>query len=166
MGTKLLLTIVMLFITCVLIILWSISRKNTAPITTNNSTKSLQLQAYERLALLVERISLPQLIAHTNIAGISAKEMQGILTDNLRQEYEYNISQQIYVSQEAWNAVKNLKEQNLLIINQLSNMLPEHSTGLDLNKKILDYTMYDNKNSLHDLASIIINKEAKKVMQE
>src|SRR5688572_16128273 len=85
------------------------------------ATQPLQLQAYERLMLFVDRIALPNLISRSNQSGLSAREMQALLTQQIRQEFEYNVTQQIYVSPESWEAVRNLKDQNLLIINQISS---------------------------------------------
>jgi len=80
-------------------------------------TLRLRLQAYERITLLTERIALQNLLSrHTN-AGLSCRQMQMTLIDSIKQEYEYNMSQQIYVSPEVWRAVNNLKEQNIYIIN-------------------------------------------------
>src|SRR5215471_4027930 len=88
----------------------------------NPVTRPMQLQAYERLLILVDRIALPHLISRVSQPQASARDMQLLLTQNIRSEFDYNITQQIYVSQEAWNSIKNLKEQNLLIINQLANV--------------------------------------------
>ncbi len=128
------------------------------------ATKTLRLHAYERLTLLVDRIALPNLISRVNQGGLSAREMQVLLTRNLREEYEYNISQQIYVSSDSWNAVKNLKEQNMLVVNQLASALPPHATGLDLNKLLLEYLMTDQKGQLHEVVSDVLSYEAKKLL--
>jgi hypothetical protein len=130
----------------------------------NEKTVQMQLAAYERLALLVDRIALPNLISRVNHAGTTAREMQQLLTQNIKQEFEYNITQQIYVSSDAWNAVKNLKEQNQLVVNQFGNALPAHATGLDLNKLLLEYLMNDKKGTLHEVVSEILSYEAKKLM--
>ncbi|RFM28339.1 hypothetical protein DXN05_11585 [Deminuibacter soli] len=124
----------------------------------------LQLQAYERLTLLVDRIALPNLIARVNTPGISARDMQLMLTHSIKEEFEYNITQHIYVSSDAWNAVKNLKEQNMLVVNQLANTLPPNATGLDLNKLLLEYLMTDKKGSLHEVVSEVLSYEAKRHM--
>src|SRR6516225_9007725 len=76
------------------------------------ATQPLQLQAYERLILLVDRIALPNVISRTSAAGLSARDMQIVLTQTIRTEFEYNVTQQIYVSHESWEAVRNLKDQN------------------------------------------------------
>lgn len=127
-------------------------------------TRNLRLQAYERLTLLVDRIALPNLISRVNQNGIGARDMQLLLTKSIREEYDYNISQQIYVTPDAWNAVKNLKEQNLLVVNQFASALPPNATGLDLNKLLLEYLMTDKKGQLHEVVGEVLSYEAKKLM--
>jgi hypothetical protein len=124
----------------------------------------LKLQAYERLILLADRIALPNLISRTNQPGLNVREMQNLLVQTVRQEFDYNITQQIYVSPEAWDAIRNLKEQNLLIINQVASYLPETATGQDLNKSLLEMVMQNPKASLHHLVSDALSFEAKKVL--
>jgi hypothetical protein len=126
----------------------------------------LQLQAYERLVLLTERISLPTLISRTTQPNMSAKEMQLHLTETIKQEFEYNASQQIYVSGIAWEAVRNLRDQNMLIINQVANLLSPEATGNDLNKKVLDVIMQQQDAALHTIVLNAINFEAKKLIQQ
>lgn len=130
----------------------------------NNQHSALQLQAYERLTLLADRIALPNVISRTNISSISAREMQDLLTKQIREEFEYNISQQIYVSAEAWKSLKNLKDQNLLLINKVARSLPDNASGLDLNKTILHILMTDSKADIHNLVSEALSYEAKKLM--
>ncbi|HEU5054201.1 MAG TPA: hypothetical protein VFT78_13870 [Hanamia sp.] len=127
-------------------------------------TLRLRLQAYERITLLTERIALQNLLSrHTN-AGLSCRQMQMTLIDSIKQEYEYNMSQQIYVSPEVWRAVNNLKEQNIYIINQLAATLPAQASGMDLNKHIIDYLINNSNASLHNIVLEAINYEAKKLM--
>lgn len=137
---------------------------NTATTQGNPASIQMQLQAYERLTLLVDRIALPNLISRLGKTAMSARDMQHLLTQNIREEFEYNITQQIYVSADAWTAVKNLKEQNMLIVNQLANVLPAGATGLDLNKLLLEFLMNDKKGTLHEVVSEVLSFEAKKLM--
>ena len=129
--------------------------------------RPLQLQAYERLVMLAERISLPNLISRVNQAqpGFGAREMQLFLLENIKQEYEYNASQQIYVSPLAWVAIKNLKDQNMLIINQVASTLPNDASGLDLNKRLLEFVMTQKKGTIHEIVLEALNYEAKKLMK-
>ncbi len=124
----------------------------------------LKLQAYERLILLADRISLPNLISRSNHPGLNVREMQNLLVQTIRQEFDHNITQQIYVSPEAWDAIRNLKEQNLLIINQVSSFLPDTATGQDLNKSLLEMVMQNPKASLHHIVSDALSFEAKKIL--
>lgn len=127
--------------------------------------RQLQLQAYERLILLTERISLPNLISRVNQPGISGKDMHIMLTHTIRQEFDHNITQQLYVSTEAWDAVKNLKEQNIHVINQIASFLPADVSGIDLNRQLLEMIAQNPKASLHNVVSEVLSFEAKKLMR-
>jgi hypothetical protein len=127
-------------------------------------SRQLQLQAYERLILLTDRIALPNLIQRANQPGLSSREMQSLLTLSIRQEFEHNITQQIYVSAEAWDAVRNYKEQNLLIVNQVGSYLPEGATGNDLNRQLLDLLVQNPKASLQNVVAEALSFEAKKLL--
>jgi predicted lipid-binding transport protein (Tim44 family) len=128
------------------------------------STRQLQLQAYERLILLTDRIALPNLIARVNTPGLSARDMQSLLIHSIRQEFEHNITQQIYVSNEAWGVVRDYKEQNQLIVNQVASFLPEEASGADLNRALLDMLVQNPKASLQNVVSEALSFEAKKAM--
>jgi hypothetical protein len=131
----------------------------------NYNAVPLQLQAYERLVLLTERISLPNLISRINQPNLSAKEMQMLLNENIKQEFEYNASQQIYVSPVAWEAVRNLRDQNMLIVNQVANILPPDAKGNDLSKQLLEVIMNQNDAALHTIVLNALNYEAKQLMK-
>jgi hypothetical protein len=128
------------------------------------ATTQIQLHAYERLVILAERIALPNLISRLNQPGVSARDMQHLLTHAVKEEFDYNLSQQIYVTPQSWEAIRNLKEQNILIINQIAATLPINANGLDLNKRVLEYVMSQPKGSLHTIVQEALSFEAKKVM--
>jgi len=129
------------------------------------NSRALQLQAYERLVMLTERIALPNLISRANQPGLNAKEMQLLLLESIKQEYEYNLTQQIYVSPVAWESVKNLKDQTMLVIHQVSAALPPETSGLDLNKILMDVMMKQQKGQLHLIVLEALNYEARKLMK-
>ena len=131
----------------------------------SHSSRPLQLQAYERLVMLAERIAIPNLVSRANQGGLDYRQMQRLLIDSIKQEVEYNTSQQIYVSPVAWEAVKNLKDQNMLIINQVAASLPPESSGLDLNRRLLEYMMASKKGTLHEIVLEALNYEAKKILK-
>jgi hypothetical protein len=138
---------------------------NPGPADTDGiSSRQLQLQAYERLILLADRIALPNLIQRVNQPGLSAREMQSLLTLSIRQEFEHNITQQLFVSTEAWDVIRNYKDQNTLIINQVASFLPEEATGNDLNRGLLELLMQNPKASLQNIVSEALSFEAKKLL--
>ena len=130
----------------------------------NPETLKLRLQAYERLTLLAERISLQNLLSRVPNAGLSSRQMQNSLVDAIKQEYDYNVSQQVYVSPELWRAVNNLKEQNIYVVNQLASTMPFQASAMDLNKQIIDFLITNPKASLHNIVLEALNFEAKKIM--
>jgi hypothetical protein len=129
------------------------------------NSRPLQLQAYERLVMLSERIALPNLISRANQPGLDARQMQVLLLESIKQEYEYNMTQQIYVSPVAWEAVRNLKEQTMLIINQVGAAMPSDASGVDLNKVLMDVMMKQQKGQLHSIVLEALNYEARKLMK-
>ena len=124
----------------------------------------MQLQAYERLVLLCERIALPNLISRLSQPGLSAREMQVFLIETIKQEYEYNASQQIYVSQQAWEAVRNLRDQNMLMINSIAKTLAPEASASDLSRQIIEGMMQEERAALHTYVADTLNAEAKKIM--
>ena len=129
-----------------------------------SQSRQLRLQAYERLVILAERISLPSVISRNNEPSLGKRDMQQLLTMAIRQEFDYNLSQQIYVSPEAWEAIRNLKEQNILVINQIASILPEDISGIEMNKKIVEFIMNQPQGSMHTMVQEALSYEARKLM--
>ncbi|MBR4803403.1 MAG: hypothetical protein IK032_02045 [Bacteroidales bacterium] len=92
----------------------------------------IRLQAYERLALFLERISPNSLILRCYQPGMDLKLLQGVMTKNVRDEFEHNLSQQVYVSTEAWSRIKEAKEEMINLINAAAVSLPEGSDPMSL----------------------------------
>lgn len=134
------------------------------PATGDSQTLQLRLQAYERLVLLAERISLPHLISRLN-SPLSADEMKALLIESIKQEFDYNSTQQLYVSATAWEAIRNLKEQNILLINQVAASLGWQATGAMLNKKLLELRLAQQDKPLDDIVKTVLNEEAKRLMR-
>ena len=129
----------------------------------NNETIRLKLQAYERLTVFAERASLKNLVSRTSSAGITVVDLQLSLLEALRTEYDYNVSQQIYVTPEMWKAINNLKEQNIFIINQIAVTLPPQANALELSKRLMEYVSTTNA----ELSAVVLSAlkfEAKNVL--
>ena len=142
-----------------------VKRGTPPPSDHSGNSMQLQLHAYERLILLTERIALPNLVTRMNEPGLGVRDMQMLLTNSIRQEFEHNITQQIYVSQEAWDALRNLKDQNIHVINQVASFLPAEASGADLNRALLEMLVQNPKASLHNVVAEVLSFEAKKVMR-
>ena len=129
----------------------------------NNETLKLKLQAFERLTVFADRASLKSLVSRTSSSGSTVVDLQLALLETVRTEYEYNVSQQIYVSPEMWKAIGNLKDQNIFIINQIAATLPPQSNAIELSKRILEYVATTNA----ELSTVVLSAlqiEAKRVL--
>lgn len=100
-----------------------------------------RLQAYERITLFLERMSPQNLLVRLNTASIPAREFHQLLLSEIRNEYNHNVSQQVYMSEEVWNMVKNAKEDLIVTINEAASDMGMESTSLDLSKKIFERTV-------------------------
>ena len=100
-----------------------------------------RLHAYERMTLFLERMSPQNLLVRLNTGSIPAKDFQQVLLAEVRNEYNHNVSQQIYISEEVWELIKNAKEDLIVSINDAASEVGDESTSLDLSKKIFEKTM-------------------------
>ncbi|MBO4232578.1 MAG: hypothetical protein J5862_05020 [Bacteroidales bacterium] len=97
----------------------------------------LRLQAYERMALLLERIDLNRLVVKMNNPELNAMQFQILLTSTIRSEFEHNLSQQIYFSMDLWNLIKTAEETTINIVNQSAAQLSADTPSIELAKLIL-----------------------------
>ncbi|MBN1250961.1 MAG: hypothetical protein JXR51_13975 [Bacteroidales bacterium] len=104
----------------------------------NKLITPIRLQSYERMLMFLERISPYSLIPRVQSSGLSGKQFQTLLVQNVRSEFEHNLSQQIYISNETWDLVKIAKENLIKLINIAAGHINENATALDLSKVILD----------------------------
>ena len=105
----------------------------------------LRLQAYERLVLLLERISPSNLLIRVNRPGMTASELHSALTQALRDEFDHNLSQQVYVSGKAWENLKNAREELIRMINSAASLLTADATGADLATEIFTLDLQPGK---------------------
>lgn len=84
----------------------------------------LRLQAYERMALFLERISPNSLVMRCYQPGMNMHLLQGVMTKSIRDEWEHNLSQQVYISSEAWSRMRESKEEMINLINASAANLP------------------------------------------
>ncbi|MCS7086758.1 MAG: hypothetical protein RMM53_12900 [Bacteroidia bacterium] len=92
----------------------------------------LTLQAYERMTLYVERIHPFQILTRMpNAAAWTARQLRDAMVQDLRLEYEHNIVQQLYVSERAWGALMEAREEVVAFLTDLARNMPEEATAAD-----------------------------------
>lgn len=104
----------------------------------------LRLQAYERLALYLERISPNVMLINQHVPGMTVVEFQQKLLETVRTEFEHNFSQQIYVSAAAWTITRHAKEEVARLINSAASVLDGEAPSYLLSKKVFD-NMLENE---------------------
>ncbi|MCH1613236.1 MAG: hypothetical protein L7S72_08065 [Flavobacteriales bacterium] len=118
----------------------------------------LQIQAYERVILFLERIDPNNMIIRTHKNGMNAITLHRELLKIVREEYTHNMSQQIYIHPKSWKTVLNAKDETIQILNVAVNNLSADSSGLDLSAKIFE-SIASKKNSPTENARNSIVKE-------
>ena len=99
-----------------------------------------QMQAYERLILLMERINPENMVMRIQQPGMNVRVFQGELLKTIRQEFEHNMAQQLYVSPEAWALIKRSKEETVRLVNIAAGKCDSDKEAMELSRLILNMT--------------------------
>ncbi len=105
----------------------------------------IRLQAYERVCLLLERISPNNLLVRLNNPNLTNGQLQQILILNIREEFNHNLSQQVYMSDNSWNMVKVTVEELVGIINSAAETLNVEGRSIELAKAIFEILIQKNE---------------------
>lgn len=92
----------------------------------------VRLQAYERIVLLLERMELSQIVLRNVTIGQTVGQLHQSLINNIRDEFDHNLSQQLYISSEAWLMIKNAREGIITSINELASRIPADASASEL----------------------------------
>lgn len=122
----------------------------------------LRLQAYERLIVFTERINPANLLVRLHQQGIGVRELQAVILNDIKSEYQHNIAQQLYVDSLSWNVVRKLKDDTIAMINNVVQGLPETATGIDISKKVLQH-MSGIEDNPYDLTIDHLKKDIHKL---
>lgn len=101
----------------------------------------IRLQAYERMCLFLERISPDQIIKRIQKSDMNVAELQFLLLNEIREEFNHNLSQQVYMSDDAWKIIKNAKEELIMVINQSAKGLDAEAKSIELVKRIYEESL-------------------------
>ena len=88
---------------------------------TQKVSMPLKFQAYERMSMFLERINPPNLLTRLIKPKISVGALHSSLLATIRDEYEHNMSQQLYISDTAWELVKAAKEDVVRLVNSAAS---------------------------------------------
>lgn len=124
-------------------------------------TKALKLQACERLIIFMERIDLKKLILRIPPTSNDKNAYQLLLTQHIEQEFEYNIAQQIYVSNQLWDIITHAKNTVVNTVQQTANN-GSLKDAYELRNQLMTESVSIQKNI--DVALLSIKEEAKYVM--
>lgn len=123
----------------------------------------IQLQAYERLVLFLERMTPNNLVLRCYQAGMTTQLLKDVMIQNIRDEFEHNLSQQLYISSQAWAYIKNAKEDMINIINSI-----QAKEGESLTPTAFAGTLFEllaGKESQIELAQDFLKEEIQKRFQ-
>ncbi len=140
------------FLGLVLIAIWFYFRirpKPTQELTVDQSAATtgkevvltLRLQACERLVLFLERITPHNLILRVHGPDMTAAQLQASLIRTVREEFEYNLSQQLYIKSQTWELIRSAKEETIRQINMAGSNLKEGGSSRDLAGALLQLSL-------------------------
>jgi hypothetical protein len=110
----------------------------------------VRLQAYERMVLFLERISPNNLLLRLGGSSTTVLEFQQRLLQEIRDEYNHNLSQQVYMSQGVWDQVQGAMNDVMTLINQASGDVRPDAPAIDLSKRIFERIIQKDKQPTTD----------------
>ncbi len=111
--------------------LWELKKLSQKEVST------VRLRAYERLVLLLERTTPEHLLAEINLQEMSVIQVQHCLLRTIRQEFDHNLSQQIYVSDKVWDKILHARDEMGAFVTTIASTLPENGTSLDYARALI-----------------------------
>ncbi|AEL26391.1 DUF7935 family protein [Cyclobacterium marinum] len=108
----------------------------------------LRIQAAERLCLLMERISPNNLVRRVNGPEMLAGELHGLLIQEIRNEFNHNLSQQVYFTDDTWETIRSAVEQTISLINNAYQQIGGEARSIELSKRIFQLAMEVEQDTL------------------
>lgn len=121
----------------------------------SDSLTPVKLQAYERITLLLDRMKPDNLVLRLAEPTMNAAQFKQTLVMAVNEEFNHNVSQQIYISDQAWTLIKAVKENTLNIINNSFSEMDPDSKATDLGKAIIKGVVERNDNTTEQAISFI-----------
>jgi hypothetical protein len=119
---------------------------------------SMKIQAFERLILLCDRIDLKNLFFRLNTGNLTGKQIQALMMVGMQQEYDHNITQQLYISPQLWEIITLAKNQAQHILSECENKLKEDDDAFALLNMIIRIDAELNINPINHARVAIKNE--------
>ena len=119
----------------------------------------IKIQAYERVVIFLERIHPNTLVVRVNKHGMTSNVLHQELIKAIKTEYEHNLAQQIYMSYNAWELVKNGKEEIIKLINISATKVTHDANSNELAMMVLNITANLEKRMPSEIALEYLKKE-------
>lgn len=122
----------------------------------------LRIQAYERMVILLERMAPEQLIARLPEESLdgSAWFVQQWVVQTIREEFQHNVTQQLYLEESTWLKIKEAVDQQIWQLNQVHKSVNVEATGRIFLTQWISYRM-EQPNFLED-ALVMVRSDLKK----
>lgn len=138
-------------------------RKQELRVKFSEETLPLRLQAYERIILLMERMKPESMVMRMAKPNMNTIDLQRALLENIREEYEHNLSQQIYLSSEAWAMVVAARQSMVQLVSSTAAEEKPDALYMEYATSLLEEYASISDDPL-TLAIQFVQKEAKEIM--
>lgn len=115
----------------------------------------IRIQAYERMTLFLERITPNNLLVRLSGRSVHSLDFQQLLLSEIRDEFSHNLSQQIYMSAEAWEAIRRAQQEITTLINLASKDISPDTPSIELSKRIMQIVIENGANPTEEALKII-----------
>jgi len=124
-------------------------------------TLPVRMQAFERMSLFLERISTDNLLVRINQAGMTASDLHIAILEEVRNEFNHNVAQQVYLSPDLWGMVVSAKEDLVTKVNAAYENFDPEATSIEYAKKLVELTIATDISSI-ELALTSLKEELSK----
>ncbi|MDZ7934776.1 MAG: hypothetical protein U5M51_07415 [Emticicia sp.] len=125
-------------------------------------TTPIRLQAYERMTLFLERITPTNLLIRLGSPDMQAIDFQRVLLQEIREEFNHNLAQQVYISHEVWEKTRTAMNDVVALINTSASEIPSDTTSINLSKKIFEKVINENQQPTAETLKML-KEEAQKL---
>jgi hypothetical protein len=123
----------------------------------------MRFHAYERMVLYLERITPNNLISRLNNGEMNIGQMHFALVHTIREEFNHNLTQQLYISDEVWQAIVGAREEMIAMLNQVADGMDQEGPGIDLARAVFQHVL-NTGNDYTSVALYLLKNEARGLM--